>query len=191
MRHRSRRNHCHRVNLPSSAFKIRVVYFLLPGDRGIFTAGSRPADGGGISGERRQREIIISIGIYDSGALFADPYYHHCGDKLKEAEMEQIFDIVKQITGVMIVFSVLLHIFSGSPYRRYFQFMEGLLILLLVTAPLFRQWKQEDIVEDCFRKYQKQWETREVEEEMKRIGERRENLINQEGQAVQNEGNVE
>ena len=51
--------------------------------------------------------------------------------------------------------------------------MEGLLILLLVTAPLFRQWKQEDIVEDCFRKYQKQWETREVEEEMKRIGERR------------------
>lgn len=77
--------------------------------------------------------------------------------------MEQIFDIVKQITGVMIVFSVLLHIFSGSPYRRYFQFMEGLLILLLVTAPLFRQWKQEDIVEDCFRKYQKQWETREVE----------------------------
>lgn len=95
--------------------------------------------------------------------------------------MEQIFDIVKQITGVMIVFSVLLHIFSGSPYRRYFQFVEGLLILLLVTAPLFRQWKQEDIVEDCFRKYQKQWETREVEEEMKRIGERRENLINQEG----------
>ena len=105
--------------------------------------------------------------------------------------MEQIFDIVKQITGVMIVFSVLFHIFSGSPYRRYFQFMEGLLILLLVTAPLFRQWKQEDIVEDCFRKYQKQWETREVEEEMKRIGERRENLINQEGQGVQNEGNVE
>ena len=105
--------------------------------------------------------------------------------------MEQIFDIVKQITGVMIVFSVLLHIFSASPYRRYFQFMEGLLVLLLVTAPLFRQWKQEDIVEDCFRKYQKQWETREVEEEMKRIGERRENLINQEGQAVQNEGNME
>lgn len=105
--------------------------------------------------------------------------------------MEQIFDIVKQITGIMIVFSVLLHIFSGSPYRRYFQFVEGVLILLLLTAPLFRQWKQEDIVEDCFRKYQKQWETREVEEEMKRIGERRENLINQEGQAVQNEGNVE
>lgn len=105
--------------------------------------------------------------------------------------MEQIFDIVKQITGVMLVFSVLLHIFSGSSYRRYFQFMEGLLILLLAAAPLFQQLKKEDIVEDSFKKYQKQWEMREVEDEMERIGKRRENLITQEGQAIQNERNVE
>lgn len=34
--------------------------------------------------------------------------------------MEQIFDIVKQITGVMIVFSVFLHIFFRFPVSEVF-----------------------------------------------------------------------
>lgn len=105
--------------------------------------------------------------------------------------MEQIFDIVKQVTGVMLVFSVLLHIFSGSSYRRYFQFVEGALILLLILLPLCGRLKSEDITKDCFQKFQNEWDIREIEEEMERIGKERENLILQEGQAVQNEGNVE
>lgn len=105
--------------------------------------------------------------------------------------MEQIFDIVKQITGVMLVFSLLLHIFSGTAYRRYFQFMEGLLILLVVAAPLFQQLKKEDIVEECFFKYERERNTREMQEEIERIGKKREKLITQEGQEDQYERDVE
>lgn len=105
--------------------------------------------------------------------------------------MEQIFDIVKQVTGVMLVFSVLLHVFSGSSYQRYFQFMEGAMILLLILLPLCGRLKNEDITKDCFQKFQNEWDIREIEEEMERIGKERENFILQEGQAVQNEGNVE
>ncbi|MGN1206439.1 MAG: stage III sporulation protein AF [Eubacterium sp.] len=105
--------------------------------------------------------------------------------------MEQIFDIVKQVTGVMLIFSILLHIFAGTSHRRYLQFMEGLLIMLLVIAPFLQSLKKGDVLETYLKKYQKQWEMREIQEEIERIGQKREEYIAQEGKADRYERDLE
>ncbi|MDY3774131.1 MAG: stage III sporulation protein AF [Eubacterium sp.] len=91
--------------------------------------------------------------------------------------MQQIFKMVQQVTSVMLVFSLLFHIFSDSSYRRYFQFVEGLLILLLLITPLVQYTKKQDFMENCFKVHQSEWQRQELEDEMEMIGKKREEWI--------------
>lgn len=94
--------------------------------------------------------------------------------------MEEILHAVKDITVFILLFSIVSNLFSRSKYARYFRFVEGLIIILLVIMPLFSWFTGDVFFDDVLEQNLFEAEKRFDEEELRMIGEKREEMLEQE-----------
>lgn len=50
--------------------------------------------------------------------------------------MEVVLETVKNITVFILLFSIISNLFSKSQYGKYFEFIQGLIIIVLIMSPL-------------------------------------------------------
>lgn len=94
--------------------------------------------------------------------------------------MEEILHVVKNITVFILLFSIISNLFSRSKYARYFRFVEGLIIVLLVMVPLFSWFTDDSLLDDVLEKNLFEAEQSFDEDELRMLGEKREELLERE-----------
>ncbi|MCI8963810.1 MAG: hypothetical protein HFG37_08870 [Eubacterium sp.] len=97
--------------------------------------------------------------------------------------MDTILVTVKDVAIFVLVFSIISNLFSGSSYHRYFRFVEGLMILILVMTPLFAWFTSENFLDDCLDGHIFELENGFQEDELRMIGEERDELLKEGTQA--------
>lgn len=102
--------------------------------------------------------------------------------------MDTIIVTVKHVAIFVLVFSIISNLFSGSSYHRYFRFVEGLMIIILVMAPLFAWFTSENFLDECLDGHIFEVENGFQEEELRMIGEEREELLKEGSQRGTGEG---
>lgn len=91
--------------------------------------------------------------------------------------MEVILQAVKNITIFILIFSIVSNLFAQSKYHRYFGFIEGVILLILVLKPFFSVMSEEGILDNYLLKNVQEIERGEYEDELRLIGEQREQLL--------------
>lgn len=91
--------------------------------------------------------------------------------------MDEMLYTVKNITIFVLLFSVVSNLFSQSKYRQYFDFIQGIVILILVMTPLFSSFTSEEFLDGYLRKNMSVMEQYSYEDELKMIGEERERML--------------
>ena len=91
--------------------------------------------------------------------------------------MATILQVVKHVTVFVLVFSVVSNLFARSKYIRYFRFVEGILLILLVMAPLFSWFTSDTFFEDCLEQNITRSESSFEEDELRMIGEQRDQML--------------
>lgn len=91
--------------------------------------------------------------------------------------MDTILQVVKHVTVFVLVFSVVSNLFARSKYIRYFRFVEGILLILLVMAPLFSWFTSDTFFEDCLEQNITRSESSFEEDELRMIGEQRDQML--------------
>lgn len=91
--------------------------------------------------------------------------------------MDAMLHTVKNITIFILLFSVVSNLFSQSKYRQYFDFIQGIVILILVITPLFSSFMSEEFLDSCLRENMSIMERYSYEDELKMIGEQRERML--------------
>lgn len=97
--------------------------------------------------------------------------------------MDTILETVKHVAIFVLVFSIITNLFSGSSYHRYFRFVEGLMIIILVMTPLFAWFTSENFLDDCLDNNIFELENGFQQEGLRMIGEEREELLKKGSQA--------
>lgn len=91
--------------------------------------------------------------------------------------MDAILEVVKHVTVFVLVFSILSNLFAKSKYNRYFRFIEGIILILLVMAPLFSWFTSDTFFEDCLEQNITGSESSFREDELQMIGEQRDQML--------------
>lgn len=91
--------------------------------------------------------------------------------------MDEILQAVKNITVFILIFSIVSNLFARSKYHRYFGFIEGVILLILVLKPFFSVMSEEGILDNYLLKNVQEIEKGEYEDELRLIGEQREQLL--------------
>lgn len=91
--------------------------------------------------------------------------------------MEQMLHIVKNITVFILLFSVISNLFSKSKYQKYFDFIEGLMIIILVMTPLFAWFTSDRFLDECLKKNISSMEEESFREELEMIGGQRDQML--------------
>ncbi len=96
--------------------------------------------------------------------------------------MEEILQIVKHVTIFVLVYRMILNLFSGSPYIRYLRMMEGMIVVILILTPVL-SWIAGDKafdgnLERNVSETELEWEKKELEF----IGEQRDAFIRQQAE---------
>lgn len=91
--------------------------------------------------------------------------------------MEGIMDAIKSVVIFVLVFRIVRNLFVSSSYVKYFRFLEGIMIVILLMAPVF-SWLGEGngldrCLEDNWFQVELEWDQRELE----RIGEQRDEML--------------
>lgn len=97
--------------------------------------------------------------------------------------MDIILVTVKHVAIFVLVFSIITNLFSGSSYHRYFRFVEGLMIIILVMTPLFAWFTSENFLDDCLDSRIFELENGFQQDELRMIGEERDELLKKGSQA--------
>lgn len=97
--------------------------------------------------------------------------------------MDIILVTVKHVAIFVLVFSIITNLFSGSSYHRYFRFVEGLMIIILVMTPLFAWFTSENFLDDCLDSRIFELENGFQQDEIRMIGEERDELLKKGSQA--------
>ncbi len=94
--------------------------------------------------------------------------------------MDEILHAVKNVTIFILLFSIISNLFSRSKYARYFRFIEGLIVILLVMMPLFSWFTGDTFLDDVLEQNVLETEKRFDEDELRMIGEKREEMLQRE-----------
>ncbi len=78
--------------------------------------------------------------------------------------MNELLQMVKQVVIFVLIYQVIMNVFSGSSYRKYFQFVEGILLITLMLSPAFQWFHKGEAWLDT---YEKNWDNMEVQRDAK------------------------
>lgn len=91
--------------------------------------------------------------------------------------IEEILTVIKNITVFILLFSLITNLFSNSKYDRYFRFVEGLIVIMIVMAPLFSWFTSDRFLDKCLEKNIFEMENRSYEDEIRVIEEQRDQML--------------
>lgn len=107
--------------------------------------------------------------------------------------MDEMLQIVKNVTVFVLLFSIVSNLFAKSKYEKYFDLVQGVILIILVMMPLFSCITGEDFIDGLLRdnmsKVEEQFREDELrliggqelrligEQELKMIGEQREQML--------------
>lgn len=91
--------------------------------------------------------------------------------------MEEMLHIVKNITIFVLLFSIVSNLFSKSKYQKYFDFVQGIILILLVITPLFTKFADGNLLDDLLQKNVFDMEENFHSDELKMIGEQRDRML--------------
>ncbi len=107
--------------------------------------------------------------------------------------MDEMLQIVKNVTVFVLLFSIVSNLFAKSKYEKYFDLVQGVILIILVMMPLFSWITGEDFIDGLLRdnmsKVEEQFREDELrliggqelrligEQELKMIGEQREQML--------------
>lgn len=91
--------------------------------------------------------------------------------------MEEILQAVKNITVFILIFSIVSNLFARSKYHKYFGFIQGIIVLILVLGPFFSLVTDGTVLDEYLQKNMLEIEKGEYEDELKMIGEQREQIL--------------
>lgn len=91
--------------------------------------------------------------------------------------VEEILTVIKNITVFILLFSLITNLFSNSKYDRYFRFVEGLIVIMIVMAPLFSWFTSDRFLDECLEKNIFEMENRSYEDEIRVIEEQRDQML--------------
>lgn len=94
--------------------------------------------------------------------------------------MEGILEVIKNITVFVLVYSLVTNLFSSSKYYRYFKFVGGILVIILVITPLISRVTGEEFLNELLEKNVTRSEQNFCEDELRMIGEQREQMLREE-----------
>lgn len=94
--------------------------------------------------------------------------------------MEKVLEVVKNMAVFILLFSIVTNLFSQSKYSRYFKFVEGIIIIILVMTPLFAWFTSDRFLDACMEKNVFESEQKFDEDELRMIGEQREKMLEDE-----------
>lgn len=52
--------------------------------------------------------------------------------------MQEILSMVQRVTVFLLISTLVTDLFSGTEYRKYLQYITGLVVIVLVLTPVFR-----------------------------------------------------
>ena len=91
--------------------------------------------------------------------------------------MEQILHIVKNLLIFILLFSIISNLFSKSRYHKYFDFIQGIIIIIIVMMPLFAWFTSDHVLDDSLMEIIREREEDTYENELKMIGEQRDQML--------------
>lgn len=91
--------------------------------------------------------------------------------------VEEILIVIKNITAFILLFSLITNLFSNSKFDRYFRFVGGLIVIMIVMAPLFSRFTSEHFIDECLEENILEMEDKSYEDEIRIIEEQREQML--------------
>ncbi|MCI9418798.1 MAG: hypothetical protein HFG32_02100 [Eubacterium sp.] len=91
--------------------------------------------------------------------------------------MEEMLHVVKNVTVFVLLFSIVSNLFAKSKYEKYFDLVQGVILIILVMMPLFSWITGEDFIDGLLRDNMSKVEEQFREDELKMIGEQREQML--------------
>ena len=91
--------------------------------------------------------------------------------------MEDMLHVVKNVTVFVLLFSIVSNLFAKSKYEKYFDLVQGVILIILVMMPLFSWITGEDFIDGLLRDNMSKVEEQFREDELKMIGEQREQML--------------
>ena len=91
--------------------------------------------------------------------------------------MEEMLHVVKNVTVFVLLFSIVSNLFAKSKYEKYFDLVQGVILIILVMMPLFSWITGEDFIAGLLRDNMSKVEEQFREDELKMIGEQREQML--------------
>lgn len=95
--------------------------------------------------------------------------------------MEVLLQTVKNITVFILLFSIISNLFSKSQYGKYFEFIQGLIIIILVMAPLLSWLSGGGILDWRLEENMNAAEEESFRDELKMIGVQRDQMLDRAG----------
>lgn len=91
--------------------------------------------------------------------------------------MDQVLEVMRNVTIFILLFSIVINLFSQSKYRQFFKFIEGVVVILLVMTPMFAWLMSDSFLDQCMEQNYFQMEQDSTKDEIELIGEKRDELI--------------
>ncbi len=96
--------------------------------------------------------------------------------------MEVMLQTVKNVTVFILLFSIISNLFSKSQYGKYFEFIQGLIIIVLIMAPLLSWLSDGGALDRRLEENMNAAEEESFREELKMIGAQRDQMLNGTGE---------
>lgn len=91
--------------------------------------------------------------------------------------LSTILDMVKKVTVFLLAATLCTNLFSGSEYRKYFNFATGLIVIVLVLTPVLTVFQKDNDMKDILLKAVSGQREQQAEEEIKMLGKRYEQSV--------------
>lgn len=85
--------------------------------------------------------------------------------------LEWIYDWLQSLAAYMIVAAAILHAIPGKEYEKYVRFFSGLVLILLIAAPILKLTGMEGEFQNLYRSREAQARREEMKEAEKRFQE--------------------
>ncbi len=94
--------------------------------------------------------------------------------------MEEVTEMIRRVVIFVLVFQVVLNLFAQSPYIKYFQFFQGIVVIVLLLLPVFSWLEKDGVLEQTLDEKWFQVEMEWNERELEIIGDERDSMLREE-----------
>lgn len=84
---------------------------------------------------------------------------------------EYLYEWLRNLSFYLVLVTAVIHVLPGGGYRKYIRFFTGLVLILMLLAPIFQLFDTKYRVEELYEGYDFTDEMKEIEEKMDTLDE--------------------